>query len=158
MSFECHKLADDQIPENVLKPSAQQNEIAETYPFVWSLHEQVTALSSVSMEFNSVQGQDSPTMQLFDTRYFLFPLWASFDPWITSGISLSIWTHLILRLEETNAGIRRRNKRALLRTQNQLIVDGFFVSPDTSYIWAADANLNSTIGLHVEKDCVVWTF
>lgn len=74
MSFECHKLADDQIPENVLKPSAQQNEIAETYPFVRPLHEQVTALSSVSMEFNSVRSQDSPTMQLFDTRYFPFPL------------------------------------------------------------------------------------
>lgn len=69
MGFGCHKLVDDRIPENVLEPPSWRNEIADIYPFERSL--QVTVLSSVSMEFNSIR--DPGSMQLFDTWYFLFP-------------------------------------------------------------------------------------
>lgn len=55
MGTGCHKLADDEPQRAFFHPPLRQNEIAEIYPFERPLHRQVSVLSSVPTEFNSVQ-------------------------------------------------------------------------------------------------------
>lgn len=93
MGFGCHKLVDDRIPENVLEPPSWRNEIADIYPFERSL--QVTVLSSVSMEFNSIRDQVVCSYLIPDI--FFSRLWMRFEvPYIMNRISLSIRMLLIL--------------------------------------------------------------